>query len=57
MEIDYEQISLDDWLKLIFNNTKNEHIIDYRFPTQKLLDEYLENIDRRTDKEIKSLAN
>jgi restriction system protein len=53
--IDIEHISLDEWLKLIFDLPSDTIIADYEFPTERHKEEYLATIHNRTDEEVKKL--
>lgn len=55
--INCEQLTLDEWLKYIYipEDERDFSIIDYQFPTKKIYQMYLDNIEDRTDKDIKFL--
>lgn len=55
--INCEQLTLDEWLKYIYipEEERDFSIIDYQFPTKKIYQMYLDNIEDRTDKDIKFL--
>lgn len=57
--IDAEKLSLDEWLNYIKTPEKerNFKIIDYQFPTDKHLNEYIDSIHIRSDDEIKTLLS
>lgn len=57
--IDEEELSLEEWLchiKIPKKERKFE-IIDYQFPTDKQLNEYIDTIHHRSDDEIKHLLS
>jgi len=54
--IDTEKISLDNWLKLVFQPpNKNSLFIDYEFPAEDLFEEYLSGIDKYSEGEVERL--
>lgn len=55
--IDASKMSLDDWLGLVFvaEDKQKYKFVDYEFPTDKHLKEYISTISQRTDKDVKEL--
>jgi len=59
MHVDEKLLTLDEWIELAMTpEKKRKHLIlDCQFPTDEHLEEYLKTIDKRSDKEIKSLLS
>lgn len=53
--INPSKLSLDEWIKVTLENIDEFQFIDCRFPTEKHLNQYLRNIDKRKHSEIKML--
>lgn len=50
-----EDLTVDEWLSLIFDPSPDAFIPDHRFPTDRHLDEYISTIQKRSDNEIRRL--
>ncbi|MGE0085948.1 MAG: restriction endonuclease [Desulfococcaceae bacterium] len=48
-------MSLEEWLSILFNPPNGKMFIDYEFPTNKHKEEYINNIEKRSDEEIFAL--
>jgi len=53
--IEVKELSLDEWLSLIFNPAPDIPVPDHEFPTNKHRDEYIATIHQRTDEDIRRL--
>ncbi|EOG5457555.1 restriction endonuclease [Cronobacter turicensis] len=55
--IDATQLSLQEWLNMISidKNDRDYLIMDFQFPTTKHLEEYISNIEKYTEDEVKDL--
>ncbi|OUL17652.1 hypothetical protein BV372_34810 [Nostoc sp. T09] len=53
--INVNGISLDDWLKLVFNSPPDKTFISYEFPTNQHREQFIANIQDRTEEEIEKL--
>jgi len=50
--IDARQMSLEEWLYLLFNPPNGADFIDYEFPTDEHRQEYLSSIDQRSEEDV-----
>lgn len=53
--IQTQQLSLEEWLKLVFNPPDGKRLINVRFPTDRHRQEYLATIDQRSEEEVYKL--
>jgi restriction system protein len=50
--IETKDMALEDWLDLLFDPPEDVDFVDFQFPTDRHLNEYLETIDTRSDDEV-----
>ena len=55
--LEARKLSLAEWLALLFDPPENVTFIDFQFPTEQHLEEYIATIDQRTDTEITRLLS
>lgn len=57
--IDATKISLDEWLNYVYANEKKDSFLfpDCCFPTDEMKEQYIKDIDQKTDKEVKFLLS
>lgn len=53
--IDSRELSLDEFLKILFSGEASKLFPDNHFPTEELLNEYLSTIHERSDNEIRGI--
>jgi restriction system protein len=53
--IDTKSISLDEFLDLLFNKSETEYYPNTHFPTEQHLNDFISNIDKYSDKQIKTI--
>lgn len=50
--INTDELTLEEWLEILFNPPENSLFIDYMFPSDTHKEKYIENISERTDNDI-----
>lgn len=53
--LEVQNMSLDEWLSILFNPPKGKLFIDYKFPTDKHKMEYIDDIHERSEEDISKL--